>query len=122
MGCFALGCVMRILSIHAPYFRDLWRREHEVLAFGSGPYCDYPCDAGYVHLHELLARLPPRWTPAVIVFGDDSRPLCVLGLEDPPCPTAMLSIDAHHHAHWHGPMAGAFDVAFVAQRDYLAAF
>ena len=54
-----------------------------------------------VTLDEVLARLPASWTPDLIVFGDDSRGLLVLGLEDAPCPTVMLSVDTHHHAWWH---------------------
>src|SRR5262249_11185838 len=54
--------------------------------------------------------------------GDDSNPLLVLGLEEASCPVALLSIDTHHHAGWHAPLARAMDLALVAQRDYLPAF
>src|SRR5262249_36073143 len=88
----------------------------------SSPPTPPPTAAPTVHLDEVLARLPPGWEPERIVLGDDSRPLGVLGLEAAPCPTVMLSIDAHHHAAWHAPLARAVGIAFVAQRDYLPAF
>jgi Glycosyl transferases group 1 len=113
---------MRILELHAPYFQDLWRREHDVLAWGSDPACALRADAPVSYLDDVLRQAPPGWTPDVILFGDDSRVLRVLGLEDAPCPLVMLSVDAHHHSAWHAPLGSAFDVVFVAQRDYLPTY
>src|SRR5262249_33743126 len=113
---------MRILELHAPYFRTAWRREHEVLCWGVDARCDLHAPEAVVTLDEVLARLPPSWTPDLIVLGDDSRGLLVLGLEDAPCPTVMLSVDTHHHAWWHAGLAAVHDVAFTAQRDLLPAF
>lgn len=113
---------MRILELHSPYFRALWRREHDVLCWGPHPECDVRQTAPAPALAEVLATLPAGWTPDLIVFGDDCRLLGVTGLEDAPCPTAMISVDAHHNAGWHAPMAAAFDHVFVAQKDYLPAF
>jgi hypothetical protein len=116
------GPGMRILELHAPYFREHWRREHEVIAWGPHAHCDLVATRPVVRLTEILELLPEGWHPDLILFGDDSHPLRVLGLEDAPCPLAMLSIDAHHHAAWHAPLATAFDSVFVAQRDHLPAF
>jgi hypothetical protein len=114
---------MRILELHTPYFRERWRAEgHDVRCWGPYPHCDLRQTAPALPLADVLGTLPAGWTPDLILFGDDCRLLAVLGLEDAPCPTAMLSIDAHHHAAWHAPMAAAFDAAFVAQRDYLPAY
>src|SRR5262245_8545641 len=113
---------MRILELHAPYFRTTWRREHEVLCWGVDARCDLRAPEAVVTLDEVLARLPPSWTPDLIVLGDDSRGLLVLGLEGAPCPTVMLSVDTHHHAWWHAGLAAVHDVAFTAQRDLLPAF
>lgn len=114
---------MRILELHAPYFRAFWRRAgHEVLCWGPHPECDLQATAAAVSLDELLGALPAGWTPNLIVFGDDCRLLRAVGIEDAPCPTLMISVDAHHNAGWHAPLAVACDVACVAQRDYLDAY
>jgi hypothetical protein len=114
---------MRILVLHGPTFRDLWRRQgHDVLSWGPYPQCDLRQRVAVVGLADVLAELPPRWNPDLILFGDDCRLLAVTGLEDAPCATAMLSVDAHHNAMWHAPLACAFDEVFVAQGDYLPAY
>ncbi|MCW5893773.1 MAG: glycosyltransferase family 1 protein [bacterium] len=113
---------MRILELHAPYFRERWRREHEVLAWGPHAHHDLRQAQAAAPLRDVLAALPAGWTPDLIVLGDDSRPLAVLGLEDAPCPLVFLSVDAHHHGLWQAPLACAADVALVAQRDWLPMF
>lgn len=113
---------MRILELHAPYFRSAWRREHEVLCWGVDARCDLRAPEAVVTLDEVLARLPAGWTPDFILLGDDSRGLLVVGLEHAPCPTVMVSVDTHHHAWWHAELAAVHDVAFTAQRDLLPAF
>lgn len=113
---------MRILELHAPYFRAHLRRDHEVLAWGPHPHCDVVATRLVTPLADVLAALPAGWRPDVILIGDDSKPLAVRGLEDAPCPVVLLSVDAHHHAHWHSVLAGACALAFVAQSDYLPAF
>lgn len=113
---------MRILELHAPYFRAQLRRDHDVLSWGLDPHCDLVGTAPVTRLSDVLGALPPGWEPDAIILGDDSRPLGVLGLEDAPCPVMLLSIDAHHHAHWHAPVASACALAFVAQSDYLPTF
>jgi glycosyltransferase involved in cell wall biosynthesis len=116
----APGSLMRILELHAPYFRAHWRRTHEVLAWGQHAHCDLVAPGPVARLADVLRRLP--WVPDVIVFGDDSRFLQVLGLEDAPCPVAVISVDAHHHAGWQAPLAAACDATLVAQCDHLADF
>jgi hypothetical protein len=114
---------MRILELHSPYFRALWRRAgHEVLCWGPHPECDLQATAAAVSLDELLGALPSGWRPDLIVFGDDCRLLRAIGIEDAPCPTLLISVDAHHNAGWHAPLAAACDVACVAQRDYLETY
>ena len=113
---------MRILELHSPYFRSLWRREHDVLCWGRHDHCDLVSNVPATRLTDVLAALPSGWNPDLIVFGDDSRLLYVTGLEEAPCPTVMLSIDAHHHAGWHAPLASVCDASFVAQRDYLPSY
>jgi hypothetical protein len=113
---------MRILELHAPYFREQWRREHEVIAWGPHAHCDIVATHPWTTLGDILGALPQGWEPDLILLGDDSHPLRVLGLEEAPCPTAMLSVDTHHHAAWHAPLSTAFDATFVSQRDHLPAF
>jgi hypothetical protein len=114
---------MRILVLHAPYFRALWRAAgHDVLTWGPHPECDVAAPRGPVSLDDVLRALPRGFAPELILFGDDCLLLRVVGIESAPCPTVMLSIDAHHNAGWHGPMSAAFDAACVAQRDYLPSY
>jgi hypothetical protein len=113
---------MRILELHAPYFAARWREAHDVVTWGPHAHCDLRAMSPVTPLGAILRQLPRGWTPDAILLGDDSNPLLVLGLEDAPCPTALLSVDTHHHAGWHAPLAAAVDVVFVAQRDYLPAF
>jgi len=114
---------MRILVLHAPYFRARWRAEgHDVVAWGPHPDCDVVAPDAPVALDAVLRTLPRGFAPDLVLFGDDCLLLRVLGLEAAPCPTVMLSIDAHHNAGWHGPLSAAFDAACVAQRDYLDAY
>lgn len=112
---------MRILTLQAALFADAWRREHDVLAWGLDPTCDFHPERAVTPLDAVLAALPAGWTPDRIVLGDDRRLLRVTGLEHAPCPTALVSLDPRAAA-WHAPLAAALDVAFVAQRALLPQF
>jgi hypothetical protein len=108
---------MRILTLHAPLFHPAWRREHEVIGWGLDAWCAVQPATPTADLRAVLAALP--WEPELIVWGDDHRLLRVLGLEEAPCPTVMVSRGA---APWHAPLAAAFDVACAAQSGDVAAF
>ena len=113
---------MRILTLHATYFTGHWRREHDVRTWGLDPYCDLRPTTPVVALGDILRALPAGWTPDLIFLGDDHRLLRVTGLDDAPCPTAMLSLDPVHAAGWQAPLASACDTVFVAQRDCLSVY
>src|SRR5882762_3811578 len=71
-ACTRPGKTMRILELHSPYFRALWRRAgHEVLAWGPHPECDFQTTAAALPLGDLLRALPAGWSPDLIVLGDD---------------------------------------------------
>ncbi len=73
----------------------------------------------YTTLDALLALLPPSFSPDRIVYYDDSHLPSVLGLDGAAIPTVFVSVDAHHHHHWHRFFAHCFDLTLVAQKDYL---
>lgn len=111
---------MRIVLLHAPLFRAHWRRDHEVLACGPHADCDRPLPLAPIRLGAVLADLP--WTPDLLVVADDGQPLTILGLEDAPCPVALIAVATHQHEHWQAPLGAACDAVFVAQQDSLATF
>jgi len=113
---------MRILELHAPYFRDRWRRDHEVLCWGRTAAADVRLTAPATDLAQILAALPAGWTPDAIFLGDDCQLLRVFGLEDAPCPVVFFSVDAQHHASWHGLVGSACDEVLLAQLDYIPGY
>ena len=88
--CASSSCILRTSAPSAA--------GADVLCWGRHDHCDLRTGAPATRLSEVLASLPAGWHPDLIVFGDDSRLLYVIGLEEAPCPTVMLSVDAHHHA------------------------
>ncbi|MFN8542688.1 MAG: glycosyltransferase [Candidatus Binatia bacterium] len=113
---------MRILELHASCFRVPWRRDHEVVAWGFGSRVDVRAGGTPVQLPDLLRSLPKGFVPDLIALGEDGPLLRVLGLEDAPCPTVLLSLDARGHLGWQGQLARALDVVCLGRRDALPAF
>jgi len=107
---------MKILLINQDWFAEEWRAQgHEVVVASASPTSDIKFNNVVVHLSALLEQ----FTPDRIIVHDNSSPIMVVGLEDTEIPTVFYSVDAHHHSHYHKYVAGAFDLTYVAQRDYL---
>ncbi|MEW6387345.1 MAG: glycosyltransferase [Thermodesulfobacteriota bacterium] len=112
---------MKILLLGNAYFRgELEEQGHQVLLCTSNPSRpqDVPKGPLPVDIHQVLAALPSGWQPDLIFLGDDSKFPQFLGLEFLDIPLAWYAIDSHRHP-WHRDYAAAFDLIFVAQKDYL---
>lgn len=114
---------MRILHLGNAYFLESFRQlGHDVKWAGYYRTADIPLTRSLLDARSLLGQLPPRWYPDLIVLGDESTQPLVLGLETLPVPVVWYAIDSHIHANWHIYYAAAFDVIFVAQKDWTPAY
>lgn len=114
---------MRILHLGNAYFLESFRLlGHDVKWAGYHRTADLPLTRALLDVRNLLTQLPPHWYPDLIVLGDESSPPLVLGLETLPVPVVWYAIDSHIHANWHIYYAAAFDVIFVAQKDWVPAY
>jgi hypothetical protein len=113
---------MRILCVDGPYFLDaLARLGHQTLSVGSSPGVDVRLDSP-MSLAALMETLGSRgFAPDAAVWADTCQPPTVAGLETLPCPTVAYSIDQYMNP-WHLAYSAGFDLALVAQKDYLPLF
>jgi glycosyltransferase involved in cell wall biosynthesis len=113
---------MRILCIDGPYFLEALRLlGHETLSVGTSGGLDVILDR-FLSLKGLQDILASRdFVPDLVLWSDTCQPPSVGGLEVLPWPTIAYSID-HYMNPWHIPYSAAFDLALVAQRDYLPLF
>jgi glycosyltransferase involved in cell wall biosynthesis len=113
---------MRILCIDGPYFINAFRQlGHQTLSVGTSGGLDVVLDK-FLSLKGLQDVLTSRnFTPDVVLWSDTCQPPSVGGLEVLPWPTMAYSID-HYMNPWHVPYSATFDLALVAQRDYLPLF
>lgn len=102
-----------------------------ILWFGN-PYFSRHLQALGREVHHVPVKAPRAfsWTdvlelhgapPEVVVFGDNSMPPLLVGVEDFPCATAFFCVDSHIHS-WHPYYAQAFDLCCVSLKDNLPRF
>ena len=110
---------MRVLCLDGPYLnKALARLGHETFSVGQSPGLDVRPDR-VLSLAGLLHILDSRgFRPDAAFWADTSQPPCVAGLELLPWPTVAYSIDQYMNP-WHLAYSAGFDLALVAQRDYL---
>lgn len=114
---------MKILHLGNAYFLESFRLlGHDVKWAGYHRTADIPLGRSLLDARSLLRQLPSYWYPDLIVLGDESTQPLVLGLETLPVPVVWYAIDSHIHANWHMYYAAAFDVIFVAQKDWVPAY
>lgn len=113
---------MRFLILDGLYFkRRLVELGHEVLSIGQEPSHDIVLDR-QLSLKRLLEFLGGRgFNPDVVLWCDLCRPPLVAGFETLPALTVGYSIDQYLNP-WHVPFSSAFDLMFVAQKDYIRLF
>ncbi len=114
---------MNILQIGNPYFgRDFQALGHRVIHVGLGSDADVRLRMVPSNWQSIWACLPAGWRPDLVVVGDHSGQPIVVGLEFLEIPLVWYAIDSHIHLSWHQPYASVFDVVFVAQKGYVAAY
>lgn len=113
---------MRILCVDGPYFLKVFRQlGHQTLSVGTTGGLDVVLDSplSVQGLMEIL--IAKGFIPDAVLWSDTCQPPTVVGLEVLPWPTMAFSID-HYMNPWHIAYSAAFDLALVAQRDYLPLF
>ncbi len=111
---------MRILLLGLPALKDGFRElGHEVLTCPSDNTGDIWIPEVPISIERLLQQLPQGWDPDFVLLIDESTHPLFLGLERLEIPVAWYAIDSHIHYRWHQAYAAAFDLIFVAQRDFV---
>ncbi|RPH78707.1 MAG: glycosyltransferase family 1 protein [Nitrospiraceae bacterium] len=114
---------MKILHLGNPYFLQNFRElGHDVKWAACDKAADVVMNPSLESAKNFLGRVSPRWTPDLVVLGDDSVHPKVLGLEALEVPLVWYAIDSHIHANWHRYYAAVFDVIFVAQQDWAPVY
>lgn len=114
---------MNILMLNQDWFAPEWRAQgHTVVTAGIAHHLDYKLPYPLASWSVVCDLVPGGFKPDVIIVHDNSSPVLVTGLESAPMPTVFYSVDTHHHASYHKLLAGAFDLNFVAQKDYATAY
>lgn len=114
---------MKILVCNQLWFVDEWRAAgHEVVSCGLRNDMDVRFSNPLLHIDSVLDLIPGRFQPDVIVYFDNSMPICISGLDETEIPTLFYSVDAHHHVDVHKHLGLVFDKVLVAHRDYLDEF
>src|SRR5437762_4829824 len=112
---------VRILHVgNAHLVEPLRALGHEVIA----AFEEYPALAAAgvpFDVRVLWRRLPAP--PDLLLVADMLGPQALpFGLEDVPAPRLYYAIDVHVNFFWQRHYARLFDLALVAQRDYVASF
>lgn len=113
---------MNIFVIGGDYLAQALRRlGAEVLCAGHQSGADLPIS----HPHawkSLAARLQGAgFSPDVLLYVDNGNLPLLVNPADVPCPSIFFSIDTYCNP-WQVPFGKAFDLTYVAQKDFLPLF
>lgn len=113
---------MNILIIGACYLSEALRRlGQNVLTASSLPYADLGLSnpQTWKGLGKKLEAI--NFSPSLTLFADDGNLPLLIDPENIPGPSAFFSVDTYCNP-WHVPYARAFDLTYVAQKDFLPLF
>ena len=112
---------MNILLLNQNWFADYYKKQgHKVISVGTRNNTDVQILSPFMDIKEVCQRI--NFEPDCIIAHDESAPLLFTGFENLDIPTVFYSVDTHHHADIHQHTAKLFDITYVAQCDYVAAF
>ncbi len=122
----------------AVYFERAFRKLGQVVTYGptfdrnalglwnleslSGHLKDHDILLKDGSARELKAALPPGWVPDWCLFIETGLLYPLSFMDSLSCPKACYLIDTHLHQERHIEMARSFDLVFLAQREFVAAF
>jgi hypothetical protein len=93
----------------------------EALNIGDKLNCDVHCQhpTSALKIFEKISK--QGFTPDFSLYCDSGNMPQFFDVEKLPCPSVFYSIDSYCNP-WHIPFGHAFDMVFVAQKDYVAFF
>ncbi len=110
---------MKILILNQDWFAEEFKAAgHEVYTCGVRGHLDIQLDA-FMHVHKIFDKIGWKEEPDLIIIHDESSPWYLIGLEDVVSPIVFYAVDTHHHFECHKYMAGACNLTYFAQKDYL---
>lgn len=114
---------MKILLLNQDWFKEEFQAHgHEVVSCGTATHLDVVLPTPCLDVTTVISEFLGGFEPDVILWLDNSAPLFLTGLDETAIPTAMYSVDTHHHAAIHRYLAHIFDLCYIAQKDYLPKF
>jgi len=113
---------MRILILGGPFLNAGFQALGcDTLNVGDKPDCDVYCTHPTSALKIWERVREGGYTPDFALYCDSGNMPQFFDLEKLPCPSVFYSIDSYCNP-WHIPFGHAFDMVFVAQKDYMALF
>lgn len=109
---------MKIFVIGQDWFVDDFRKMgHEVVTAGTRDHLQYKLEFPIENVNDLFKRT--NFYPDLLLVLDESTALTIAGVEDLKIPTVFYSVDTHHHYEVHRQLTKAFDLVYVAHKDYI---
>lgn len=113
---------MRILVLGAPFLNHGFRSlGHEVFNPGDKEECDLHCRHPLSALKIFERAQSLGFVADMALYCDSGNIPQFFDMEKLPCPSVFYSIDSYCNP-WHVPLGHAFDLVFVAQKDYVGLF